>query len=145
MRDMKPAEMTSWLFHLLFFDGQGFHAGAVALWTFALRGREDHFRVGAGGRWEGGKELHVCSQEEVEACRALGLAHGSKKHLCETVGPRLRPHRRRQDCPWRALAAPAHRRANETVLLPTSQAAALPSIPTNHVNRRERVPVVRFN
>lgn len=107
MRDMKPAEMTSWLFHLLFLDGQGFHAGAVALWMFALWGREDHFRVGAGGRWESGKELHVRSQEEVEACRALGPAHGSKKHLCETVGPRLRPHRRRQRLPLESTSHPS--------------------------------------
>lgn len=41
MRDVKPAEMTSWLCHLLSFDGQGLQAGAMALWTFALRGLEE--------------------------------------------------------------------------------------------------------
>lgn len=28
MRDVKPAEMTSWLCHLLFLDGQGLHTEA---------------------------------------------------------------------------------------------------------------------
>lgn len=36
------------------------------------------------------------SQGGVEVCRALGPAHGSKKHLCGTMGPKLRPRRRRQ-------------------------------------------------
>lgn len=60
MRDVKPAEMTSWLCHLLSFDGQGLHAGARALRTFALWGSEEaagkeHRRGGwrATGRWEG--------------------------------------------------------------------------------------------
>lgn len=77
MRDVKPAEMTSWLCHLLFLDGQGLHMGAGAWWTFS---QEEQY-WGDGGQWGGGKELHVRSQEGGEVCRELESAHGSKKCL----------------------------------------------------------------
>lgn len=36
-------------------------------------------------------------------------------------------------------------RADEAALLPVSRAAAPPSIPTNHIIRREQVPVACVN
>lgn len=81
------------------------------------------------------------SQRGAEVCRALGVARGSKKHLRETVGPRLRPGCRRQRLRLESTSHPSP----EAALLPTSRAAAPPSIPTKHVNGREQVPVARFN
>lgn len=61
MRDVKPAQMTSWLCHLLFLDRQGLRAGALALWPLALWGMEEHgWRML--GRWEGAS----CSLREGE-------------------------------------------------------------------------------
>lgn len=68
--------------------------GTRGLW---LRGR--FALLGPGGALlEGDGEMgrsFVCAHVGgVELCRALGPAHRSKKHLCETVG--LRPRHRRQ-------------------------------------------------
>lgn len=45
---------------------------------------------------EVGRSFVFTQRRGVEVCRALRPAHTSEKHLDETMGPRLRPHRRRQ-------------------------------------------------
>lgn len=80
MRDVKPTEMTSWLCHLLFLDGQGLHTGGQVFSGTAVLGGWG-VEWGCEGRWGGGNELLVHSQEGGDVCRELESAHGSKTCL----------------------------------------------------------------
>lgn len=55
------------------------HGGQVFSGTAVLGGLGGEW--GCEGRWGGGKELHVQSQEGGEVCRELESAHGFKKCL----------------------------------------------------------------
>lgn len=78
MRDVKLAEMTSWLCHLLFLDGQGLHAGAVASWTFALWGLEEHCWGGLEGDGEVGRSLMCAHRREWRCVEHWGRLTGPK-------------------------------------------------------------------
>lgn len=67
MRDVKPTEMTSWLCHLLFLDGQGLHAGAAASWTFALCDLEGALLDGLEGNGEVGGSF-MCAHRGDQRC-----------------------------------------------------------------------------